>query len=93
VLGSWTIKGENMDKYTKFILTIIAVGIIGINFHLFKDEMISTAHAIESHSHEAYDIYGLERKIENIVEDCKVREGAFNTYESGSFGNTWKIRC
>ena len=29
-----------MDKYTKFILTIIAVG-NGLNFHLFKDGIIS----------------------------------------------------
>ena len=34
-----------MDKYTKFILTIIAVGILGVNFHLFKDGIISPAHA------------------------------------------------
>jgi hypothetical protein len=49
-----------MDKYTKFILTVIAVGIIGLNIHFFKDEIISPAHAIESHTHESYDIYGLE---------------------------------
>ena len=34
-----------MDKYTKFILTTIAVGIIGINFHLFGGEIISKANA------------------------------------------------
>ena len=34
-----------MDKYTKFILTLIAVGIIGINFHLFGGELISKAEA------------------------------------------------
>ena len=34
-----------MDKYTKFILTMIAVGIIGINFHLFGGEIISEANA------------------------------------------------
>ena len=34
-----------MDKYTKFVLSIIAVGIIGINYHLFKGEIISPAHA------------------------------------------------
>ena len=49
-----------MDKYTKFILTVIAVGIIGLNIHFFKDEIISPAHAIESHTHESYEIYGLE---------------------------------
>ena len=34
-----------MDKYMKFILTIIAVGIIGINFHLLGGEIISKANA------------------------------------------------
>jgi len=34
-----------MDKYTKFILTTIAVGIIGINFHLFGGDIISEANA------------------------------------------------
>ena len=38
-------KGENMDKYTKFILTVIAVGIIGINFQLFGGDIISKAEA------------------------------------------------
>ena len=34
-----------MDKYTKFILTVIAVGIVGINFKLFNGEIISAAKA------------------------------------------------
>ena len=34
-----------MDKYTKFILTMIAVGILGLNYHLFKGEIISKAYA------------------------------------------------
>ena len=34
-----------MDKYTKFILTMIAVGIIGLNYHLFKGEIVSPVHA------------------------------------------------
>ena len=34
-----------MDKYTNFILTMIAVGILGLNYHLFKGEIISKAHA------------------------------------------------
>ena len=49
-----------MDKYTKFVLTVIAVAMIGLNIHFFKDEIISPAHAIESHKHNAYEIYGLE---------------------------------
>jgi len=38
-------KGVNMDKYTKFILTIIAVGVLGLNFHLFKGKIVSPANA------------------------------------------------
>jgi len=34
-----------MDKYMKFIFTIIAVGIIGINFQLFKGDIITKANA------------------------------------------------
>ena len=30
-----------MDRYTKTLLTIIAVGIIGINIHLFGDKIIT----------------------------------------------------
>ena len=34
-----------MDKYTKFILTVIAIGMIGLNIHFFKDDLISSAKA------------------------------------------------
>jgi hypothetical protein len=34
-----------MDKYTKFVLTVIAVGIIGLNIHFFKNAIISPAEA------------------------------------------------
>ena len=34
-----------MDKLTKGILTVIAVGIIGINFQLFGGDIISKAEA------------------------------------------------
>ena len=37
-----------IDKYTKFLLTMIAVGIIGINFHLFKGSIVKDAYA-DSH--------------------------------------------
>jgi hypothetical protein len=47
-------KGGNMDKYTKFILTIIAVGIIGINYHLFSGDIISSAEA--SHGGDVHKI-------------------------------------
>ena len=61
-----------MDKYAKFILTVIAVGIIGINFHLFKDEIISPAYAVESHYHYDWEIWSFESEVQNIVEDCRV---------------------
>ena len=34
-----------IDKYTKFILTIIAVGIIGLNFHLLHGSIVKDAYA------------------------------------------------
>ena len=34
-----------MDRYTKFILTIIAVALVGINYHLFNGKIISNAEA------------------------------------------------
>ena len=41
-------KGGNMDKYTKFILTVIAVAMIGINFQLFGGDIISSAEAVHT---------------------------------------------
>ena len=37
-----------MDKYTKFVLTMIAVALFGINFHLFSGNIISSAEAIKT---------------------------------------------
>ena len=34
-----------MDKYTKFILTVIAVGIISLNVQLFNGDIITSANA------------------------------------------------
>ena len=34
-----------MDKYTKFILTIIAAGIISLNVQLFNEDIITSANA------------------------------------------------
>ena len=34
-----------MDKYTKFILTIIAVGVVGINLQMLSGKIITPAHA------------------------------------------------
>jgi len=40
-----------MDKYTKFILTTIAVGIMGLNYHMFKGEIFSNAYAASGEVH------------------------------------------
>ena len=40
-----------IDKYTKFLLTMIAVGIIGINFHLFKGSIVKDAFAANHQIH------------------------------------------
>ena len=40
-----------MDKYTKFILTMIAVDILGLNYHLFKGEIVSPVHAASNEVH------------------------------------------
>ena len=34
-----------MDRYTKFILTMIAIGIFGLNYHLFSGKIITSAEA------------------------------------------------
>jgi len=39
-----------MDKFTKIILTTIAVGIIGINVQLFSGDIISKANASHEQS-------------------------------------------
>ena len=50
-----------MDKYTKFILTVIAVAMIGI---LFKGEkIITSAHAIEKHQHHLSEIRGSNNEM------------------------------
>jgi hypothetical protein len=57
-----------MDKYTKFILTVIAVGVIGLNIHFFKDEIISPAHAVESHYHTVDDIENFHKIVRRLVD-------------------------
>lgn len=37
-----------IDKYTKFILTLIAIGIIGINFYVYEVNFIKKAYAISN---------------------------------------------
>ena len=58
-----------MDKYTKLILTIIAVGIIGINVQLFKDDLISSATA-DVAGMSAYDLktdLDFKRAVRSVV--------------------------
>ena len=62
-----------MDKVSKFIFSIIALALIGINIQLFKQNeinLIKEAHAVEYHYHDWGDIDGFKRKVERIVESC-----------------------
>ena len=43
-----------MDRYTKFILTMIAVALFGINYHLFSGDIISSAEAMHDTDNTAY---------------------------------------
>ena len=55
---------EKIKKnYTNFVLTVIAVALIGI---LFKGEIVKPVHAVESHTHESYEIYGLENHSHSV---------------------------
>ena len=57
------------NNYTNFILTVIAVTMIGI---LFKGEIIKPAHAIEKHRHNTMEVLGLNYAIRMVVENCTV---------------------
>ena len=58
------------NNYTNFILTVIAVAMIGI---LFKGEkIITSAHAIEKHQHNTLDIFGLDYAIRMVIQNCRV---------------------
>ena len=54
------------DKYTKLMLTIIAVGIIGINIHIFKGSVIEDAYA---------EVQRSEEDIKKIIESCRITQG------------------
>ena len=58
-----------MDKYTKFILTMIAVALFGINYHLFSGDIISSAKA----SHGG-DVHKIAICNENGMECSKLSE-------------------
>ena len=54
-----------MDKYTKFILTMIAVAVFGINYHLFSGEIISSAEARHNTNNTAYGEGSMHVTIDN----------------------------
>jgi hypothetical protein len=63
-----------MDKYTKFVLTIIAVGIITLNIQLFKDDIITSANA-EVAGMDYFDLkldWDFKRAVKSIVQNCYV---------------------
>ena len=59
-----------MDKYTKFILSIIAVGIVGINYHLFKGEIITSANAANDKVHKIAICDEWGRRCASIYNDA-----------------------
>ena len=54
-----------MDKYTKFILTMIVVALFGINFHLFSGNIISSAEARHNTNNTAYGEGSMHVTIDN----------------------------
>ncbi len=61
-----------IDKYTKIVLTIIAVGVIGLNVHFFKDDFVKEAHAVERHDHFTDNIILFKHNVEQIVQRCDI---------------------
>ena len=91
-----------MDKYTKEILTVIAVGIIGLNVQMMNGGgFITKAHSTEPHQHMSYNIIDFDEAVQNqrgmflmLVEDCKITEGFGNDYSNGGSPlNTYDINC
>ena len=69
-----------IDKYTKFLLTLIAVGIICINFYLFKINIIEEANAAPSNMKVVVSSLG-NQNLYVFTEDgkygCKVHYSKF----------------
>ena len=78
-----------MDKFTKGILTVIAVGIIGLNVQMMNGGgFITKAHSTEPHSHMSYNIIDFDSAVQNhyamflmFVEDCKIVDSAYSSKE------------
>ena len=54
-----------IDKYTKFILTLIAVGILGLNFYLYDINIVKKAYAISNN----VVVSQIEELLEEQTED------------------------
>ena len=63
-----------IDKYTKFILTLIAVGVIGINFHLFNGSIVKEVKAELTD----YDLRGIEKELGGIKKAIRGVRGAID---------------
>lgn len=48
-----------MSKYKNFIMTIIAISLIGINVQLFYKNLIKPVHAYNDHNHSSWEIFGV----------------------------------
>jgi hypothetical protein len=70
-----------MDKYTKFVLTIIAFGILALNIQLFKNDIITNANAdVAGMSY--YDLvydWDFQKTVRRVVEKyCDVSGSYLN---------------
>ena len=77
LLSCCNLKRGKMDKSSKIILSIIAIALLGINVQLYKSDnlnLISKAHAVDSHDHDYYDIFNFTGSVERIIEGCEVYE-------------------
>ena len=60
-----------MDRYIKFILTMIAVALFGINYHLFSGDIISSAEARHNTNNTAYGEGSMHVTIDNWPQQIK----------------------
>ena len=78
-----------IDKYTKFLLTLIAVGIIGINFHLFKGSVVKDALAATANDWQVVTDDGYLRVFSNNGKKvCTIPLGVDLTIDRGSWQDT-----
>ena len=54
-----------MDRYTKFILTMISVSLFGINYHLFSGDIISSAEKKHNTNNTEYGEGSMHVTIDN----------------------------